>query len=234
MAQTVSVIVSAEDRARLAAIIGDRSRPLKHVQRARIVLHSADRLPALEISRRAGVSRPAVWRWQRHYAEEGVERLLREGSRKPGKAPVAVATVAKVLALTSADPPAETTHWTGRAKAKAVNLSLRTVQRIWGAHKLQPHRWRTFKRSKDPAFAEKVEDIVGLYMHPPAHAVVLSIDEKSQIQALDRTQPGLPLKPGKRGTMTTSATAPPPCSPPSMSWRAWCSAAACKGTPIRS
>jgi hypothetical protein len=85
MAQTVCVIVSAEDRARLAAIIGDRSRPLKHMQRARIVLQSADRLPALEISRRAGVSRPAVWRWQRHYAEKGVERLLHEGSRKPGK-----------------------------------------------------------------------------------------------------------------------------------------------------
>src|SRR3954469_3554376 len=132
MAQTVCVIISAEDRARLAAIIGDRSRPLKHMQRARIVLQSADRLPAMEISRRAGVSRPAVWRWQRHYAEEGVERLLREGSRKPGKAPVAVATVAKVLALTNADPPDETTHWTGRAMAKAVNLSLRTVQRIWG------------------------------------------------------------------------------------------------------
>jgi transposase len=202
MAQTICVIVSSEDRAQLAAIVGDRSRPLKHVQRARLVLHSADRLPAVEISRKAGVSRPAVWRWQRHYAEEGVQRLLREGSRKPGKAPVAMATVAKVLALTSADPPGETTHWTGRAMAKAVNLSLRTVQRIWGAHKLQPHRWRTFKRSKDPAFAEKVEDIVGLYMHPPAHAVVLSIDEKSQIQALDRTQPGLPLKPGKCGTMT--------------------------------
>src|ERR1700739_768368 len=155
MAQTVWVIVSAEDGARLAAMVGDRSRPLKHVQRARIVLHSADLRPALEISRRAGVSRPAVWRWQRHYAEEGVDRLLREGSRKPGKAPVAVTTVAKVLALTSADPPAETTHWTGRAMAKAVNLSLRTVQRIWAAHKLQPHRWRTFKRSKDPAFAEK-------------------------------------------------------------------------------
>ena len=143
-----------------------------------------------------------MWRWQRHYAEQGVERLLREGSRKPGKVPVAVATVAKVLALTCTDPPGETTHWTGRAMAKAVDLSLRTVQRIWDAHQLQPHRWRTFKRSKDPAFAEKVEDIVGLYMHPPAHAVVLSIDEKSQIQALDRTQPGLPLKPGKCGTMT--------------------------------
>jgi transposase len=202
MAQTVSVIVSVEDRARLAAIIGDRNRPLKHVQRARIILHSADRLPTQEVSRKAGVSRPAVWRWQRHYAEGGVERLLREGSRKPGKVPVPVATIAKVLALTCADPPSETTHWTGRAMAKAVDLSLRTVQRIWQAHKLQPHRWRTFKHSKDPAFAEKVEDIVGLYMHPPAHAVVLSIDEKSQIQALDRTQPGLPLKSGKCGTMT--------------------------------
>ena len=86
--------------------------------------------------------------------------------------------------------------------AKAVGLSLRTVQRIWKAHRLQPHRIRTFKRSNDPAFAEKVEDVVGLYMHPPAHAVVLSIDEKSQIQALDRTQPGLPIKPGRCGTMT--------------------------------
>ena len=113
-----------------------------------------------------------------------------------------MATVAKVLALSCAEPPGETTHWTGRAMAAAVGLSLRTIQRIWRAHRLQPHRLRTFKRSKDPAFAEKVEDIVGLYMHPPAHAVVLSIDEKSQIQALDRTQPGLPLKPGKCGTMT--------------------------------
>jgi hypothetical protein len=202
MAQTVSVIVCAEDRARLAAIIGDRSRPFKHVQRARIVLCSADRLPALEVARRSGASRPAVWRWQRHYAEDGVARLLREGSRKPGKPPVPLATVAKVVALTCAEPPGEVTHWTGRAMAKAVDLSLSTVQRIWEAHKLQPHRWRSFKCSKDPAFAEKVEDIVGLYMHPPAHAAVLSIDEKSQIQALDRTQPGLPIKPGKCGTMT--------------------------------
>ena len=202
MAQTISVIVSAEDRARLAAIVADRSRPLKHVQRARIVLHSADRLPALEVARRAEVSRPAVWRWQRHYAEGGVDRLLREGSRKPGKPPTPTAMVAKVLALTCAEPPGETTHWTGRAMAKAVDLSLSTVQRIWEQHKLQPHRWRTFKRSNDPAFAQKVEDVVGLYMNPPAHAVVLSIDEKSQIQALDRTQPGLPLKPGKCGTMT--------------------------------
>ena len=95
-----------------------------------------------------------------------------------------------------------TTHWTGRAVAEVVGISLRSVQRIWQGHRLQPHRIRTFKRSNDPAFAEKVEDIVGLYMDPPSHAVVLSIDEKSQIQALDRTQPGLPMKPGKCGTMT--------------------------------
>jgi transposase len=202
MAQTVSVIVTAEERVRLAAIVGDRSRPLKHVQRARIVLHSADRLPVLEVARRASVSRPAVWRWQRRYAEEGVDGLLHDKTRPPGTAPVPMTTVAKVLALTCAEPPGETTHWTGRAMAAAVGLSLRTIQRIWEAHRLQPHRLRTFKRSKDPAFAEKVEDIVALYMHPPAHAVVLSIDEKSQIQALDRTQPGLPLKPGKCGTMT--------------------------------
>jgi hypothetical protein len=115
---------------------------------------------------------------------------------------VAVTILAKVLALACAEPPGETTHWTGRAMAAAVGLSLRTIRRIWEAHRLQPHRLRTFKRSKDPAFTEKVEDIVGLYMHPRAHAVVLSIDAKSQIQALDRTQPVLPLKPGKCGTMT--------------------------------
>src|SRR5579863_2384278 len=161
MAQTVSVIVSAEDRARLTAIIGDRSRPLKHMQRAKIVLHSADRLPALEVARRSEVSRPAVWRWQRHYAQGGIERLLREGSRKPGKPPTPLPTVAKVVALTCSEPPGEVTHWTGRAMVKASGLSLTTVQRIWKAHGLAPHRLRTFKRSKDPAFAEKVEDIVG-------------------------------------------------------------------------
>jgi transposase len=148
------------------------------------------------------VSRPAVWRWQRHYADGGVERLLREGSRKPGKTPIAMSVIAQVVALTCSEPPGEVTHWTGRAMAGVSGLSLTTIQRIWKAHKLAPHRLRSFKRSNDPAFAEKVEDIVGLYMHPPAHAVVLSIDEKSQIQALDRTQPGLPLKPGKAGTLT--------------------------------
>jgi len=202
MAQTVSIIMSPEDRARLTAIVGDRNRPLKHVQRAKIILLSSDRLPVLEVARRAEVSRPAVWRWQLRYAEQGVEGLLRDKTRKPGRAPLSTTVVAKVLALTCSEPPGAVTHWTGRAVAARVGISLRAVQRIWEAHRLQPHRLRTFKRSSDPAFAAKVEDVVGLYMNPPCHAVVLSIDEKSQIQALDRTQPGLPLKPGKCGTMT--------------------------------
>ena len=203
MAQELNVIVGAEDRARLAATVDDRSRPLKHVQRVRIILSSAERLPVAEVARLAGVSRPAVWRWQRRFAEEGVDGLLRDKTRPPGRAPLPPETIARVVAMTcQEEAPGETTHWTGRAMAKTVGISLRSVQRIWRACNLQPHRIRTFKRSGDPAFAEKVEDIVGLYMNPPAHAVVLSIDEKSQIQALDRTQPGLPLKPGRCATIT--------------------------------
>jgi len=143
-----------------------------------------------------------VWRWQRRFAEAGVEGLLRDKTRKPGKLPVAAETVARVVAMTCTAPPHQATHWTGRAMAKVCGISLRSVQRIWDAHKLQPHRVRTFKRSRDPDFAAKLADIVGLYMDPPTQAVVLSIDEKSQIQALDRTQPGLPIKPGRCGTMT--------------------------------
>jgi transposase len=202
MAHIVCPLVTAADRARLEAIVADRNRAQKHVARARIILGSVDRLSVAEVARRAGVGRPAVWRWQRRFAEAGVDGLLREASRKPGKAPLADATVRRVVALTCAEPPGEATHWTGRAMAQATDISLRSVQRIWAVHKLQPHRIRTFKRSNDPDFAGKLDDIVGLYMDPPKHAIVLSIDEKSQIQALDRTQPGLPLKPGKAGTMT--------------------------------
>jgi hypothetical protein len=186
MAQELCVIVSDEDRAHLEAIIGGRNRPLKHVQRARIVVLSAERLPVLQVARGAGISRPAVWRWQRRYAEAGVAGLLRDKTRPPGKQPVPIETVNRVLALTCSEPPGEMTHWTGHAMTKTVGLALHTVQRIWRANRLQPHRLRTFKRSTDLALAEKVEDVVGLYMHPPAHAVVLSIDEKLQIQALDR------------------------------------------------
>ena len=202
MAQTACVIVSALDRDRLEAIAADRNRPAKHVERARVVLASADGDPVQRIAGRVGVSRPMVWRWQQRFAEQGVDGLLRDKTRKPGKPPVAAETVARVVALTCGEPPGEATHWTGRAMARAAGISLRSVQRIWEAHKLQPHRVRSFKRSRDPQFAEKLVDIVGLYLDPPAHAIVLCVDEKSQIQALDRTQPGLPLKPGRCGTMT--------------------------------
>jgi transposase len=202
MAQTVCSFLSAGDRQRLAAIVTDRNRPQKHVARAWIILHSAERLGVAEVARRAGLSRPAVWRWQQRFAEAGVDGLLRDKTRQPGKPRTPDATVQRVVALTCAAPPGEATHWTGRMMAKATGLSLRTVQRIWAAHQLQPHRLRTFKRSRDPEFITKLADIVGLYLAPPRHAVVLSVDEKSQIQALDRTQPGLPLKPGKAGTMT--------------------------------
>ena len=165
--------------------------------RARIILHSAERLEVAEVARRAGISRPAVWRWQQRFAEAGVDGLLRDKTRKPGKPPHARGVVQRVVALTCGEPPGEATHWTGRAMAEAAGLSLRTVQRIWAAHRLQPHRVRTFKRSRDPDFVAKLEDIVGLYMAPPRHAVVLSVDEKSQIQALDRTQPGCRSSPAR-------------------------------------
>src|SRR5919202_6282518 len=158
MAQTVCVIPSAANLTRLCAIVTDRARPLKYIQRARIVLLSAERLPVLVVAQQAGVSRPAVWRWQQRYAEEGVEGLLRDKTRPPGKPPHSTDTVAEVLALTCSEPPGEVTHWTGRALAQAIGISLRSVQRIWDAHRLQPHRVRSFKRSNDPAFAEKVED----------------------------------------------------------------------------
>ncbi len=133
---------------------------------------------------------------------EGVEGLLRDKTRKPGKPPLPPDPVQRVVELTLGPPPGEATHWTGRELAKAVGVSLRSVQRILEAHQLAPHRIRTFKLSKDPEFAAKLRDIVGLYVDPPAHAVVLSVDEKSQIQALDRTQPGLPMKKGRAGAMT--------------------------------
>jgi transposase len=202
MAQNICLVVDDGDRRRLALIAADRNRPQKHIQRAQIVLLSAERLPVAEVARQVGVSRPAIWRWQMRYAEAGVDALLRDRTRPPGRMPLSTETLARILALACSEPPGQVTHWTGRAMAKAVGVSLRSVQRIWDAHHLQPHRLRTFKRSNDPAFAEKVEGIVGLTMDLPMHTVVLSIDEKSQIQALDRTQPGLPLKPGKCGTMT--------------------------------
>jgi len=198
----IAVSVTPEDRRRLEEVAQDRNSPQKHAARARALLATADGLGTAEIMRRSGLSKPAVWRWQERFMREGVDGLLRDKTRKPGKAPLPAETVAKVVELTLGDPPGETTHWTVRAMAKTVGIGAVSVQRIWKAHGLTPHRMRAFKLSRDPRFLERFTDVVGLYVDPPAHAVVLSVDEKSQIQALDRTQPGLPLKKGRAGTMT--------------------------------
>ena len=186
----------------MEAILADRNSPQKHVWRCRIVLLTAAGVGTTEIMRTAGVSKTAVWRWQERFMQEGVDGLLRDKTR-PSRVPRLPDDVAeRVVSLTAIDPPGEATHWTGTAMAKAVGISVSSVQRIWRAHGLQPHRCRQFKLSNDPQFAAKLRDIVGLYVDPPAHALVLSVDEKSQIQALDRTQPGLPMKKGRLGTMT--------------------------------
>jgi transposase len=202
MRKDVVVGVSALARSRLEAIAADRNSPQKHVWRARIVLLTGQGLGTVEIMRRTGKSKTCVWRWQERFMAAGVEGLLRDKTRPARVPPLPAEVVERVIALTHSDPPGEATHWTGAAMAKAAGISVSSVQRIWRAHGLQPHRVRQFKLSTDPDFVPKLRDVVGLYVDPPAHAIVLSVDEKSQIQALDRTQPGLPLKRGRAGTMT--------------------------------
>jgi transposase len=202
MREGIRVEVSAADRARLEAVVADRNSPQKHVWRARIILATADRCGTAEIMRRAGKSKPCVWRWQERFMREGVAGLLRDRTRPSRIPPLAQETIDRVVELTASEPAHEATHWTASAMAEATGTSPSSVLRIWRAHKLRPHRVRTFKLSNDPAFVAKLRDIVGLYLDPPAHAVVLSVDEKPQIQALDRTQPGLPVKPDRCATMT--------------------------------
>jgi transposase len=198
----ITITVSSVDRRRLEAVVRDRNAAQKHAWRAAIVLLTADGVGTNAIMRQTGRSKTCVWRWQERFMQEGVEGLLRDKTRPSRIAPLEEAVSERVVALTQTDPPGETTHWTGAMMAEAAGISVSSVQRIWRAHGLQPHRVRQFKLSNDPQFVTKLRDVVGLYVDPPAHAIVLSVDEKSQIQALDRTQPGLPLKKGRAGTMT--------------------------------
>jgi transposase len=202
MRKGISIVVTAEDRVRLDAIVRDRNSPQKHVWRARIILLSADGMGTVAIMRAVGKDKRAVWRWQERFMHEGIAGLTRDRTRPSRIPPLPAETVDRVIALTNQPPPHEATHWTAPAMAKMVGISPSSVRRIWKGHGLQPHRVRSFKLSNDPKFAEKLKDVVALYVDPPAHAVVLSIDEKSQIQALDRTQPGLPMKKGRCATMT--------------------------------
>ncbi len=202
MRNGIHITVSPADRDRLEALVKDRNAAQKHAWRAAIVLSTADGLGTVEIMRRTGKSKTCVWRWQERFMQEGIEGLLRDKTRPPGTPPLGEQVAEHVVALTLGDPPGESTHWTGAMMAKAAGISVSSVQRIWRTHGLQPHRVRQFKLSNDPKFVDKLRDVVGLYVDPPAHAIVLSVDEKSQIQALDRTQPGLPMKKGRLGSMT--------------------------------
>jgi transposase len=189
------LVLTDEERKDLVDLTVRKKTAQQLALRARIVLACAEGIENNEVARRLRVSQQMVCRWRRRFIEERVDGLFDE--RRPG-APrtVSDAVVEKVVATTLEAKPKASTHWSTRSMAKRIGLSRSTVSRIWRAFGLRPHRVETFKLSKDPLLVPKVRDIVGLYLNPPDRAVVLSVDEKSQIQALDRTQPLLPMRPG--------------------------------------
>jgi len=202
MHERTKIELNRSDRSKLEAVVANRNSPQKHVWRARIVLLTADGHGTAQIMDATGKAKTVIWRWQERFREEGTAGLWRDKTRPSRIPPLSPEVAQRVVALTLAGPPLAASHWTGSAMANAAGISVSSVQRIWRAHGLQPHRVRQFKLSTDPQFAAKLHDIVGLYVDPPDHAIVLSLDEKSQIQALDRTQPGLPMKKGRAGTVT--------------------------------
>jgi len=198
----ICLYLGPADRAELRTLATNRNTPRKLVWRAEIVLATADGHGTFEIMRRAKTSKPTVWRWQARYLEEGVAGLKRDKTRPSRVPPLPMETRLKVIAKTVQETPPNATHWSRALMAEAMNISPSSVGRIWAEAGLKPHITKGFKVSNDPMFEEKVTEIVGLYLDPPDRAVVLCVDEKSQIQALDRTQPGLPLKKGRAATMT--------------------------------
>ena len=193
------VELSIEQRKELERLASSRTVSVRLARRAQVVLLAAQGQENLEIARRLGVGRVQVARWRRRYAEGGlaaIERDLPRGGRKP------TVDAQAIVRMTTQEAPPGATHWSSRSLAARIGASDTTVLRVWQRHGLKPHLVETFKVSRDPRFVEKLEDIVGLYLSPPEHALVLCCDEKSQVQALDRTQPGLPLKKGRAATMT--------------------------------
>jgi transposase len=193
------IVLTNEEHAELAKLVRSKLSSVRLAQRARIVLLAADGMQNKAIAQQLGVGRVQVARWRERYAESrlaGIERDLPRG------APPGQVDVARLVELTTQTRPEAATHWSTRTMAAKLGVSAASVSRHWRAHGLKPHIVRGFKVSRDPQFVEKLEDIVGLYMSPPEHALVLCCDEKSQVQALDRTQPGLPLKKGRAATMT--------------------------------
>lgn len=196
------ILISKGDREPLERLVRDRNTPQKVVWRAWIVLLASDGLTAETIA--AAVSKSPLTMRRRRYRHvaEGADGLLKDATRPSRVPPLALEKIKQVVHMTLHEKPPNATHWSGRSMAVAAGISLTSVQRVWRAHGLKPHLVKSFKASRDKHFAAKVEDVVGLYLDPPDKALVLCVDEKSQLQALDRTQPGLPMKKGRAGTMT--------------------------------
>ena len=193
------IVLTHEEHTELTKLVRSKLCSVRLAQRGRIVLLAADGMQNKDIAQQLGVGRVQVSRWRERYAQSrlaGIERDLPRG------APPAKVDVARLVELTTQTKPKAATHWSTRKMAAELGVSAASVSRHWRANGLKPHVVRGFKVSRDPRFVEKLEDIVGLYMSPPEHALVLCCDEKSQVQALDRTQPGLPLKKGRAATLT--------------------------------
>ena len=191
--------LTAEQEVELTTLARSKRTSVRLAQRAQIVLLAAQGFQNKDIAEQLGIGRVQVARWRERYLASGLQGIERDLPR--GAPPVKV-DVAKLVELTTQSTPEAATHWSTRKMAAVLEVSPSTVMRHWQANGLKPHLVRGFKISRDPKFAEKLEDIVGLYMSPPEHALVLCCDEKSQVQALDRTQPGLPMKKGRAQTMT--------------------------------
>jgi transposase len=197
-----AIVLAPDERATLTTWARGRSLAHRTVVRAKIITMAADGARSQAIARVLGVSRPTVQLWRQRFLALRVAGLEQDAPRPGRKPTVAVAKIRAVVEATLHTTPAQATHWSTRSMARAHGLSQATVQRIWKRHNLKPHLVKTFKLSRDTQFVEKLTDVVGLYLNPPDKSLVLCVDEKSQIQALDRTQPGLPLKKGRCGTQT--------------------------------
>ena len=191
-----ALFVDANQRKRLVDLAKSGNTPKKIALRARIILTAAEGTPNHVAANRLGLSRPTVILWRKRFVQGGVQGLLKDAPRSGRHKAIGPEAVKRVVEATMHTTPPAATHWSVRSMAKAQGLSRMSIQRIWKQHRLQPHRVETFKFSKDPRFVEKLRDVVGLYLHPPDRALVLSVAEQSQIPALDRTQPLLPLRPG--------------------------------------
>ena len=202
MRVAVEIILSGDDVAHLSRLSKSRSVSVRLAERSRIVLLAGKGMTNEEIGDELGITRQKAGRWRTRYAASGIEGISRDAPRPGRKPKIGSRKVAQVIRLTTQTTPENATHWSQSLMAQKAGISMSSVGRIWKSYGLKPHRVSTFKLSNDKAFAEKLEAIIGLYLSPPENAIVLSCDEKSQIQALDRTQPGLPMKKGRAATMT--------------------------------